>query len=128
MQTFIRKSSAIYLAFIILLRVMAMPLSLLDYSLHREYIATHLCENRSNLEIHCGGTCFLHKQLTKSSENPAESGNQKGNTKILIIDFLETHHGLSLGGMVVSSEYKMDPKPDQLTDPLSGNIFHPPIA
>jgi hypothetical protein len=127
MHTFIRQSSAVYLAFIILLRVMAMPLSLLDYSLHREFIATHLCENRSNLEMHCGGTCFLHKQLTKGSENP-ESGNQKGNTKILVIDFLETHHWPMLGGVVVSSVYKMDSNPDQMTDPLSGNIFHPPIA
>ncbi len=127
MSKFIRQTSVIYLAGILVLRMMAMPLTMLDYTLHKEFIATHLCENRSNPNMHCAGTCYLHKQLNKSSESQ-ESRNQKGTTKILVIDYLETHGVFSLPPKGALPVFGVTPAVIGLDDQFIGSIFHPPIA
>jgi hypothetical protein len=127
MNKFIRQTSVIYLTLIIVLRMMAMPLSLLDYSLHKDYIADHLCENRSRPDLHCAGTCYLHKQLNKASEGP-ESRNQKGNAKIPVIDFLETQSIFCPHLTIALSIYRIDIFADGTTSPFNASIFHPPIA
>jgi hypothetical protein len=126
-NTLIRQSSIVYLACIILLRMMAMPLSLLDYSINRDFIATHLCENKSKPELHCAGTCFLHKQLNRASESP-ESRDSKGSTRIQVIDFFEPTVLSSFGCSREAAEFGTGFLQEQLTHPFPGNIFHPPIA
>ncbi|HTB27020.1 MAG TPA: hypothetical protein VK711_16720, partial [Puia sp.] len=86
MNKFIHQTSAIFLAFIMLARIMAIPISLLDYSVNKSFITNHLCENRLKPEIHCAGKCFLNKQLAKSNERQ-DTGHQKGSAKQLVIDF-----------------------------------------
>ena len=95
----------VYLALIVLIRMMAMPISLLDYSLNKGFIATELCENRSKPEMHCAGTCFLNKQLTKANEN-SESKDQKSTGKTIVIDFFEPVNETSFLCMETSATYR----------------------
>src|SRR5450755_2495870 len=88
MNKFIRQVSAVYLSIIVLLRILAMPISLIDYSVNKNFIASNFCENRLRDNVHCAGHCYLHKQLTKANDNPV-SGDQKGTIKTGIVDFFE---------------------------------------
>ena len=65
-----------------------MPISLIDFSINKNFIASNLCENRSRPEMNCHGKCYLNKKLAKSNESQ-ESQNQKANSKIVVVDFCE---------------------------------------
>ena len=69
MNKLIHQSSAIFLAFIMLARILAIPITLLDFSVNKNFIVNNLCENRLKPDIHCGGKCYLNKQLAKSNES-----------------------------------------------------------
>jgi hypothetical protein len=94
MNKFIHQTSCVYMAVIILIRMMSMPISLLDYSLNQRYIASNLCENRANSEIQCAGKCYLSKKLAKSNESQ-DSQNTKSGSKIISVDYCEHFDNLS---------------------------------
>jgi hypothetical protein len=104
--------------------MMAMPLSLMDYS---NFISGNLCENRLRAEMHCGGTCYLKKQLTKANDSQ-ESRDQKGNVKNLIIDFFEPLNKPCFDFSAVRSGNSGAYQPAHLSNKFISNIFHPPIA
>jgi hypothetical protein len=127
MNKFIHQFSAIFLAFIMLARIMAMPISLLDYSVNRSFISRNLCENRLKPEIHCAGKCYLNKQLAKSNES-RDPGDQKSSIKNLVTDlFVPVNEPLSFNlkeTPIFTSQFYIPLMSCQFT----GNIFHPPIA
>jgi hypothetical protein len=127
MNKFIHQSTVVYLSLIVLIRMMAMPLSLLDYSINQRFIANNLCENRLNTAMHCGGTCYLNKQLAKANDSQ-ESREQKGTIKILITDFFEPLDKPTFGCLKVEAEYPLQYNIQRNTHPFTGNIFHPPIV
>jgi hypothetical protein len=127
MNKIIHQMSIVYLACIILLRMMAMPLSLIDYTLHKGYITAYLCENRLKPEMHCAGGCFLNKKLKMANESQ-ESRNQKGTGKIIVVDFFEPVHGPAFRCTGVVPEYKTSFNVQPISSPYTGNIFHPPIT
>ena len=127
MNKFLHHSIVIYLALIVMLRMMAMPLSLLDYSLNQRFIADNLCENKMRPDVHCAGSCYLNKQLAKSSEN-AESGGQKSSVKSVVTDYFEPVSRLSFDCVPVSTHSVHVFKTPSLISQFTGNIFHPPIA
>src|SRR4051812_23661215 len=88
MNKLIQNTTIVYLALIMLVRMVAMPLTLLDYSMNKGYIAETLCENKSRPEVHCFGKCYLNKQLAKAAEGQDAKG-QKGNTKNASVDFFQ---------------------------------------
>ena len=127
MNKFIHQSAVTCLALIILLRMMAMPLSLMDYSLNKSFISGNLCKNRLRPEMHCGGTCYLNKQLSKANDSQ-ESRDQKGSIKNLITDFFEPLNKPCFGLSVVRSGYPGTYRSGHITGKFISNIFHPPIA
>jgi hypothetical protein len=127
MQAFIHKTTVVYLAGIILLRMMAMPLSLLDYSLNRNYIASSLCENKSKTEMHCAGKCYLNKQLEKSNENQ-NNKDQKGSAKILLIDFFVPFDEMASANHFTISLVEPHYPVQHITPACTPAIFRPPIA
>jgi hypothetical protein len=127
MQAFLQKTTTVYLAGIILLRMMAMPLSLLDYSLNRNYIASSLCENKLKTEMHCAGKCYLNKQLDKSNESQ-NNRDQKGSTRILLIDFFEPFDEMVSENHFVISTLKPSCPAQSTSAAFTSAIFHPPIA
>ena len=127
MNNFIHQLSALCLAFIILARIMAMPISLLDYSVNKSFIANNLCENRLKPEIHCAGKCYLNKQLAKSNENK-EPVDQKGSIKNLVIDFFEPVNNLFIINLKELQVFTFLYNVPIISSQFAGNIFHPPIA
>jgi hypothetical protein len=127
MNKFIHQSSALCLAFIIMARIMAMPISLLDYSVNKSFITNNLCENRLRHEIHCAGKCYLNKQLAKSNENK-EPGDQKGSIKNLVIDFFEPVNKPLIINLKEKQAFTSHFKVPFISSQFADNIFHPPIA
>ena len=127
MNKFIHQSVVVYMALIMLIRMMAMPLSLLDYSLNKQFIADNLCENRAKPDMHCGGSCYLNKQLAKSNESQ-ESNNQQGTLKNIVTDFFEPVHSPDFTCIGQSPVFHAELKAVPLTNLFAGNIFHPPIV
>jgi hypothetical protein len=127
MNAFIHKTTVVYLAVVILLRMMAMPISLIDFSLNKKFIASNFCENRLKPAIHCSGKCFLKKQLTKANDGQ-DSREQKGNFKNVIVDFFEPVNQPSFGCKGAGSGIPVSSKVQPVISPYLGNIFHPPIV
>jgi hypothetical protein len=123
----IHQSTVAYLALIMLVRMMAMPISLIDYSLNKRFISGNLCENRLRPQMHCSGKCYLNKQLTKANDNQ-ESRDQKSSIKILIIDFYEPLNNPSFGYSVVPSAYSGQFHSQRPTGKFITSIFHPPLV
>jgi hypothetical protein len=126
-NTFIRHIAAGYLACIILLRMMAMPISLIDYSLNRSFILSNLCENRLKPEIHCAGTCYLKKQLAKTNDNQPSS-NQKGSSPNLLSDFCQSPDKPDFGCVAVVTVCSFHSQAELLPIRFAGSVFRPPMA
>jgi hypothetical protein len=124
---FIHQSTIVYLASIMLVRMLAMPLSLLDYSFNKAFIANNLCENRSKPVMHCGGKCYLGKQLAKSNESQNAPG-QKTVVKSVTTDFCEQTDNPSLVFSGIMPDYIVHYILPFTGRPFSGSVFHPPIA
>jgi len=127
MNKLIHQVSSAYLALIILFRIMAMPISFLDYSMNKAFITDHLCENRLNPAMHCAGKCFLNKQLTKAN-NSQESQDQKGTVRTIIIDFFEPLNKPCFDCTMVPLAYSDNFLIHRINSHFTHNIFHPPIA
>jgi hypothetical protein len=127
MNKFIHKASVIYLALIVLVRIMAMPISLIDYTINKSFIANNICENRFRPEMHCAGKCFLNKQLAKTNENQG-SRDQKVSFKNLVIDYFEPLNRLSFGSLTKDPVFGRQFKTSSIPSSFADNIFHPPIA
>jgi hypothetical protein len=126
MNKFIHQVSCAYLAIIILIRIMAMPISLLDYSLNQRFIVRNLCENRFNTALQCSGKCFLNKQLAKSNEGQGSS-EQKGNSRNVVIDFFQPIEKLSFDCQNNHCAHNKTFTSPRLIHSYTDNIFHPPI-
>jgi hypothetical protein len=115
-----------YLAFIILIRMMAMPISLADYSLNKKFISANLCENRLNPEMHCAGKCYLKKQLAKTNDTPS-SQDQKGTPRQILTDFFEPIDKPDFRFSAVIVAYSAQVQAERIPSRFTGNIFRPPI-
>jgi hypothetical protein len=51
------------------------------FELNRNYIATHLCENRDKPWLHCNGKCYFMKKLKQAEEK--EKTNERSSQKNL---------------------------------------------
>jgi hypothetical protein len=124
---YIHHITVVYLALIILVRMMAMPISLADYALNKKFISANLCENRMKPEMHCAGKCFLKKQLAKTNDSQPAPG-QKGSTLQVQYDFCQPLEKLRLGCAALQASQNGGFQAPRLPGRFKGNIFHPPIA
>jgi len=116
-----------YLALIVLIRMMAMPISLIDYSLNKRFISENLCENRFKSEVHCAGTCYLHKQLAKGNDNE-NTENHQATFKILITDFCEPIGLYQFGCNPLPVAHPFATNAQRMTENHRGGLFRPPIV
>jgi hypothetical protein len=107
--------------------MMAMPVSLIDFSLNRRYITENLCENRFKNGVGCAGKCYLQKQLAKSNENHPSS-DQKGSVRFQLIDFCETFDRPCFGISETPCARNLLLQTPALISRSPENIFHPPIV
>jgi len=127
MNKVIHHGTVIYFALIVLIRMMAMPISLIDYSLNKKFIAENLCENRFKKQVHCSGSCFLNKQLNKANDNQNTDGRQMS-YKILVIDFFEQFGQPQFGCNELPNVSPSAANVPCTTQNYCGLLFRPPIA
>jgi hypothetical protein len=127
MNKVIHHCTVIYLALIVLIRMMAMPISLIGYSLNKNFISENLCENRFKSEAHCAGICYLNKQLARANDNQNTQDHQ-GAVKILIIDFFEsiTQPQFGCSQLVAALPYVVNTH--WMSENYRDHLFRPPIA
>ena len=127
MNKVIHHCTVIYLALIILIRMMAMPISLMSYSLNKNFIAENLCENRFRSEAHCAGKCYLGKQLARANDNQ-NAQDRQGTIKILIIDFFESIEQPQFGCSQLSAIHPPLVNTLRVSEIYWEHLFRPPIA
>jgi hypothetical protein len=127
MNKVIHHCTVIYLALIILIRMMAMPISMMEYSLNKNFIAANLCENRFKSEVHCAGTCYLSKQLARANDNQSTQ-DHKGSVKILIVDYFESITEPKFGCGHLTTTHSVAVNTQQKISDYLENLFRPPIA
>jgi hypothetical protein len=127
MNKLLHITSVVYLALIILVKMMAMPISLMEYSLNKTFIAENLCENRTKSEMHCAGKCYLCKKLAKSNDSQ-DTQNQKGVSKITNVDYCESFHKLNFKLSDLDLQHNTFIRSSGIPDRRAKVIFHPPIA
>lgn len=127
MNRFLHIASTVSLALIILAKMMAMPIFLMQYSLNKNFIAENLCENKAKPEMHCNGKCYLSKKLAKGNDNQ-DAQNQKGGTKITITDFCESIDKTSFKLSPLNLQYFAFYNVSGVPDRNITAVFRPPIA
>jgi hypothetical protein len=127
MNKVIHHCTVIYLALIVLIRMMAMPISLINYSLNKNFIAENLCENRFNSEVHCAGKCFLNKQLARSGDSQ-NTQDRQGTVKIVIIDFFESIAEPQFGCSSLTAAHPFAMNTQQTNDHYRNHLLRPPIV
>ncbi len=126
MKKILHYSSAGYLLLLMLIKMMGMQIAVLDYSLHKDFIAASLCENRAKPELMCAGKCYLKKQLSRSNES-SDSQEAKGNSKNFSVDFFEQAEMPQFDNRCAVTGSAMHFHIDRLNNPYITGIFHPPL-
>jgi hypothetical protein len=116
------------LAYIFLIAIIIRPLfPILDYMVNYNYIATELCENKSQPELDCKGKCYLKKELGKASENDSSPSTEKKNAPTGIdLLFIEKIDSFNFN-LVIESILKKDILPKNLYTHFNITlVFRPP--
>lgn len=77
---------------IVLAAYLVIPaLPIIDYLIHKDYIAKNLCVNRDKPRSCCKGKCYLVKQLKKTSTNTeGESKNTEKRIQVKTDEYVAT--------------------------------------
>ena len=60
-----------FIVTVMVITVMANPMTYLKFKLNQEYIAKVLCVNKANPQMKCNGHCYLMKQYKKAQQEEA---------------------------------------------------------
>jgi hypothetical protein len=115
-----------YLALLMLIKALAVPVICLEYEINKAAITASLCENKDKPAMHCNGKCHLRKQLAKATETN-DPQSQRAGSFTATIDFCEAIE-------LYTFSYPSSATPSFTTWQITscpagytGNIFHPPI-
>ena len=125
MTRVVKNTAALCLAVLMLVKMMGMPLSWLNYTINKNYISAELCENKAKPLMHCNGQCVLMKKLAKANESN-ESGANKPEVKNSGIDYCEAISNYSFEfPNIITAEFSIPQILTTITG-FPGSIFHPP--
>jgi hypothetical protein len=68
MKVLSQKYVSLIIVTVMIVTVMANPMTYLKFKLNQEYIAKVLCVNKSKPQLKCNGHCYLAKQLKKAQQ------------------------------------------------------------
>lgn len=125
MQKFVHHIAIGYIALLMLVKMLAMPIVYLEYALNKEYIAANLCENKDKPAMHCSGKCQLKKQLAKASET-GDAQNQKGATQMPPADYCEEINPYSFSVIIPVAPSFVPYQAGSFPAGYKANVFHPP--
>lgn len=94
-----------------------------SYQLNRTYIATVLCTNLDNPELHCDGKCFMDIKLKELEQ---KKQHDQENLKRIVESVAATSSNLLPQLYEISTTVNIRPYLQQKAIGFSGTIFHPP--
>lgn len=104
-------------------------LPIANYIVNYDYIVENLCENKEKPEMMCNGKCYLSKELTKTSSEPRNTGQ---NFVIASCDSFVMIDTFKIENKIPTNIFncKMNNYFSQrmYNYLFSFNIFHPPIV
>lgn len=116
-----------FLATLMLVKMLGMPLVFITFQIDKDYIAAKLCENRYKPQLHCDGQCILMKKLAKANESN-ESKESKGEHKTISVDFCESLEPITtMQQTTPRGEYSNFIQQVYKAAHLPG-VFHPPAV
>jgi hypothetical protein len=96
----------------------------LNYRLHKTYIAGNLCENRDKPAMKCEGKCYLCKRLTKEDKKDQENPERRAENKFESIPSL---WGFVLMAPAVHLTVVQYPRlAEDIYNSFTLRFFHPP--
>ncbi len=116
-----------YIALLMLLKILAVPVICLQYVVNKEYIIENLCENRFRPAMHCDGKCLLSKHLAKATDT-SDSQNQKGSSRMVSTDYFEGIRTYSFTCTATTRYVFPVYQVSSYATGYTGNIFQPPIT
>lgn len=116
--------------FFIIFTIALRPLMpLVDYAVNYDFITKNLCENKNKPQLLCNGTCYLKKEIAKTSTDQSKNDSRisiSGFTDTFIINenfaFIKIINDYSESSNFTSElnfSYEFN---------LFSNIFHPPLV
>lgn len=115
---------------IVFLFVLKPVFPVLEYTIHYDYIAKELCENKAKPEMKCNGKCHLMKELAKASdsENPTPQDKKASHQEFEVL-FFEKFTTVALFHLnfpvqkVTGFNYS-----NLYSHQASTAVFHPPVV
>lgn len=95
----------------------------LDYWMHKDLIASTLCENKERPELKCNGKCHLKKEI-QAAENEKEEGQTV--SVRLMVEFFQPLPQFSLRKLFPQQEKHFPAYSDNTAPGHRTAIFHPP--
>jgi hypothetical protein len=120
--------SVLFLAVLMLLRSLVVPVLCLDYELRKEYIAKYYCINKNNPQLHCDGKCYLAKRLAAAQEQEQRQAEREFFQRLLEVPAVLEYSSFGLFAAAWSylpSQASFCYK-SLLAEGIAGGLFHPP--
>jgi len=128
MEKLVRNVAAGYLLCLILLKVLAVPLLLMNYEANKDFIAAKFCVNKTRPAMNCNGKCHLSKQLAKAAESAPSSEKTTVNQAQPGTDFVEYFIPFRFEENSCSVTHGNLFFDDRFTVYSLNSIFHPPVT
>jgi len=100
----------------------------LEYRLNSDYIAQHLCVNKSRPVLHCKGKCQMMKKMAEDEKQdnnvPVQGKNHTAFPTLLLFLHVDTFQLRPPGEVLLHHFSRHDYRVCQVTPPA---VFHPPL-
>ena len=116
---------ALSFIFIIACSVFSSNIISINFYLNQNYIASTLCENRDNPQLHCNGKCQLQKKLNQQEGKDKQIPDKRNESQIQIISS-KTFFARLFAFIAFAVKKQFYSLVSCLHDLQSGSIFHPP--
>lgn len=109
----VRKAVAIVLFVSVMIQCVAQLAVKWQWSVHQDYIAKNLCENRTRPKMKCDGKCYLRKAIDKSTEQNSPANDKVA--KVFKIEMAVMPPSVKVWGILCMEE---------MTAPSFGSLYH----
>ncbi len=97
-----------------------------DFEIHRDYVAEYLCKNRDNTAMNCQGKCYLMEKLSKKLDDDTNEHhrllNQLTKTEVMFVHVVPVIHFTKAVKKIF-----LEQMPHLSTRHFISDIFHPPL-
>ncbi len=123
------KYISLIVASILLVSVLASPISYLKFKLNQDFIAQTLCINKSKPALKCNGHCYYAKKMQKEVQKAAKTKQLLENLPVFTL-FSNPEHKITFhnkGNFLFSVKHQSKVKSIN-SQAYFFTVFHPPLV